>query len=52
MVERVEEDTIADLEMDSIEVYGDGSFSKDGHRLALRAILKIGSTLMPPSYQS
>ena len=32
VVEHVGEDTIADLEMDGIEVYGDGSYSKDGHR--------------------
>ena len=32
VVEHVKEDTIAELEMDGIEVYGDGSHSKDGHR--------------------
>ena len=32
VVEHGEEDTIVDLEMDGIEVYGDGSYSKDDHR--------------------
>ena len=32
MVKHVKEDIIADLDMDGIEVYEDGSYSKDGHR--------------------
>ena len=32
VLEHVGEDTIKDLELDGIRVYGDGSYSKDGHK--------------------